>query len=100
MLPSRVNMSAATLYQIDMLPFLLTDELTEFVKGKDEEIERLEAEAAGYRDDIDNMFESFQQREQELRQELTATEHKAQVKDDKENKERLLLGIWFNFVKG
>ena len=49
------------------------------MKQKDEEIERLEGEVAGYRDDIDNMFTSFQKREQELRQEMTTAEGKNQV---------------------
>ena len=46
---------------------------------KDEEIQRLEGEVAGYRDDIDNMFTSFQKREQELRQEMSTAETKNQV---------------------
>ena len=49
------------------------------MKQKDEEIERLEGEVAGYRDDIDNMFTSFQKREQELRQEMATAESKNQV---------------------
>ena len=49
------------------------------MKQKDEEIERLEGEVAGYRDDIDNMFTSFQKREQELRQEMATAETKNQV---------------------
>ena len=51
----------------------------DMIKSRDGEIERLEGEIAGYRDDIDNMFTSFQQREQELRQEMAAAENKSQV---------------------
>ena len=51
----------------------------EMIKLRDEEIERLEGEIAGYRDDIDNMFTSFQQREQELRQEMAGAENRSQV---------------------
>ena len=50
------------------------------IKLRDEEIQRLEGEITGYRDDIDNMFESFQQREQELRQEMAIVENRNQAR--------------------
>ena len=67
------------LHLILCLSLCIVEEFTELMKQKDEEIERLEGEVAEYRDDIDNMFTSFQKREQELRQEMTTTETKNQV---------------------
>ncbi len=54
-------------------------EMSSILQSRDEEIERLEGEINGYRDDIDNMFESFRQREQDLRQEMQGLEAKNQV---------------------
>ncbi len=53
--------------------------MSSILQSRDEEIERLEGEINGYRDDIDNMFESFRQREQDLRQEMQGLEAKNQV---------------------
>ncbi len=42
-------------------------------------MERLENEAAGYKEEIERMLESFQQRELELRQEMSHAEQRTQV---------------------
>ena len=59
--------------------FHILVEMSSILQSRDEEIERLEGEINGYRDDIDNMFESFRQREQDLRQEMQGLEAKNQV---------------------
>ena len=50
----------------------VSDHLNSIVRSREEENDRLEEEINGYRDDIDNMMETFKQREAEMYSEMEA----------------------------
>ena len=56
-----------------------TEDLRSFMRNREEEVERLEAELGEYRSDLDQVLDAFKKRERELVDELEMAQNKNNV---------------------